>query len=62
MQWTRRAEIMLAVGFPLLALLAYLLFYALGGESRLRGLWIYSFLPILLDTVSFSLSLSLSGA
>ena len=30
MQWTRRAEIMLAVGFPLLALLAYLLFYALG--------------------------------
>jgi len=30
LQWTRRAEIMLAVGFPLLALLAYLLFSALG--------------------------------
>jgi hypothetical protein len=30
MHWTRRVEMMLAVGFPLLALLAYLLFYALG--------------------------------
>jgi hypothetical protein len=50
-----------AVGFPLLALAACLLFYALGGESRLLGLWIYSFLPILLNVVYFSLSLSLSG-
>ena len=30
MRWTRRVEMMLAAGFPLLALLAYLLFYALG--------------------------------
>ena len=29
-RWTRRMEIVLAVGFPLLAALGYLLFYGLG--------------------------------
>jgi hypothetical protein len=29
-KWTRRAEIILMWGFPLLALIGYLLFYMLG--------------------------------